>query len=128
MSVLAAMQQGKDIINRTSTAETRGLVNKLTQQELKRNEQARSANEDLAYLSDARTGIYTIGDNEGDDNVQYTLRADWKDQVNKYHSGGDSKLRFNKLASNYLSKNPDGEVVKKRSKKTFGPTRTKLLT
>lgn len=125
MSVLAAMQQGKDIINRTSTAETRGLVNKLTQQELKRNEQSRSANEDLAYLSDARTGIYTIGDNEGDDNVQYTLRADWKDQVNKYHSGGDSKLRFNKLASNYLSKNPDGEVVKKRSKKTFGPTETR---
>ena len=128
MSVLAAMQQGKNIINKTSTAETRGLVNKLTQQELKRGEQARSANEDLAYLSDARTGIYTIGDNEGDDNVQYTLRADWKDQVDKYHSGGDSKLRFNKLASSYLSKNPDGEVIKKRSKKTFGPTKTKVGT
>ena len=128
MSVLASMQQGKNIINKTSTAETRGLVNKLTQQELKRSEQARSANEDLAYLSDARTGIYTIGDNEGDDNVQYTLRADWKDQVDKYHSGGDSRLRFNKLASNYLSKNPDGEVVKKRSKKTFGPTKTKVGT
>ena len=128
MSVLASMQQGKNIINKTSTAETRGLVNKLTQQELKRSEQARSANEDLAYLSDARTGIYTIGDNEGDDNVQYTLRADWKDQVDKYHSGGDSRLRFNKLASNYLSKNQDGEVVKKRSKKTFGPTKTKVGT
>lgn len=128
MSVLASMQQGRNIINKTSTAETRGLVNKLTQQELKRGEQSRSANEDLAYLSDARTGIYTIGDNEGDDNVQYTLRADWKDQVDKYHSGGDSKLRFNKLASNYLSKNPDGEVVKKRSKRTFGPTRTKAGT
>ena len=129
MSILGApFERGVATANRAEAGATSGLMNRQAQAELRRNEQARASNEDLAYLSDSRTGIYTIGDNEGDDNVQYTLRADWKDQVDKYHSGGDSKLRFNKLASNYLSKNADGEVVKKRSKKTFGPTKTKAGT
>jgi len=123
MSVLASMQQAKAIIDRTASAGTKALANQLTQSQLKRDEQARKSNEDLAYLSDSRTGIYSLKD-DGTGNVEYTLRADWKDQVDKYHAGGDSRLRFDKMASSYLSRQGD-EVVKKRSKKTYGPTKTK---
>lgn len=124
MSILAKFQDGMATANRAEAGATSGLMNRQAQAELRRQERARSSNEDLAYLSDSRTGIYKIGD-DGSGNVKYTLRADWKEQVEKFHSGADNKLRFDKLASNYLSKNPDGEVVKKRSKKTYGPTKTK---
>ena len=123
MSVLDQFTQGMAIANRAEAGATSGLMNRQAQQELKRKEQARKSNEDLAYLSDSRTGIYSLKD-DGTGNVEYTLRADWKDQVEKYHAGGDSRLRFDKMASSYLSRQGD-EVVKKRSRKTYGPTKTK---
>lgn len=123
MSVLDQITQGMAIANKAEAGATSALMNRQAQAELKRKEQARKSNEDLAYLSDSKTGIYSLKD-DGTGNVDYTLRADWRDQVDKYHAGGDSRLRFDKMASSYLSRQGD-EVVKKRSRKTYGPTKTK---
>lgn len=126
MSALDLFKQGMAISSRAEAGATSALINRQAQQELKRTEQARKSNEDLAYLSDSRTGIYSLKD-DGTGNVEYTLRADWQEQVEKYHAGEDSRLRLDKMASSYLSRQGD-EVVKKRSRKTYGPTKTKAGT
>ena len=75
MSALDQITQGMAIASRAEAGATSALINRQAQQELKRKEQARKSNEDLAYLSDSRTGIYSLKD-DGTENVEYTLRAD----------------------------------------------------